>query len=138
MAQPEERDPRHTRRRLGLVEPVAEPVGPVRVAGLVGPQVRVVAAGLRGSARHPVLDDLDTSWLYPDRQLEFAAVIVDTDDLLNAREVAAELGLAHREAIATYRRRYPDFPTPVIAKGTCVLWHRPDVEAWRSARARGT
>ena len=61
---------------------------------------------------------------------------MDTDDLLNAREVAAVLGLAHREAIATYRRRYPDFPAPVIAKGTCVLWHRPDVEAWARETGR--
>jgi predicted DNA-binding transcriptional regulator AlpA len=60
---------------------------------------------------------------------------VELDDLLNAAEVAALLGLAHRQAIATYRRRYPDFPAPVIAKGTCVLWHRPDVEAWQRTRS---
>ena len=58
---------------------------------------------------------------------------VDHEDLLNAREVADVLGLAHREAVATYRRRYADFPEPIISKGTCVLWHRPDVEAWRRA-----
>lgn len=61
---------------------------------------------------------------------------VDHEDLLNAREVAALLGLAHREAIATYRRRYPDFPQPLIAKGTCVLWHRPDIEAWARSTGR--
>lgn len=63
-------------------------------------------------------------------------MLVDTADLLNAREVADVLGLAHREAIATYRRRYPDFPQPVIRKGTCVLWHRPDIEAWAKATGR--
>lgn len=61
---------------------------------------------------------------------------VDTVDLLNAAEVADVLGLAHRQAIATYRSRYDDFPEPVIAKGTCVLWHRPDVEAWARATGR--
>jgi predicted DNA-binding transcriptional regulator AlpA len=61
---------------------------------------------------------------------------VDPADLLNAREVAGVLGLAHREAVATYRRRYPDFPLPVIAKGTCVLWLRTDVEAWAKATGR--
>lgn len=64
-------------------------------------------------------------------------MLVDTADLLNAREVATALGLAHREAIATYRRRYSDFPAPVITKGTCVLWHRPDIEAWKAGRTTG-
>lgn len=60
---------------------------------------------------------------------------VDLDDLLNAAEVADLLGLSHRQAVATYRGRYEDFPTPVIHKGTCVLWRRQDVEAWgRSTR----
>lgn len=59
---------------------------------------------------------------------------VDIEDLLNAAEVAAVLGLAHRTAIATYRSRYADFPAPVISKGTCVLWRRQDVEAWQRSR----
>ena len=61
---------------------------------------------------------------------------VDLDDLLNAREAANLLGLAHREAIATYRRRYEDFPEPVLKKGTCVLWLRQDLISWAAARAR--
>ena len=63
-------------------------------------------------------------------------VKVDPLDLLNATEVAALLGLAHREAIATYRRRYSDFPAPTISKGTCVLWQRQSVEAWAKATGR--
>jgi predicted DNA-binding transcriptional regulator AlpA len=59
---------------------------------------------------------------------------VDPKDLLNAKEVAAALGLAHREAVATYRRRYEDFPHPLITKGTCVLWLRQDVEKWAQSR----
>jgi hypothetical protein len=62
-------------------------------------------------------------------------VLVDPDDLLNAREAAAALGLAHREAIATYRKRYADFPQPVISKGTCVLWLRQDLLDWRSGQS---
>lgn len=61
---------------------------------------------------------------------------VDPTDLLNATEVAAALGLAHREAVSTYRKRYPDFPEPLIKKGTCVLWHRPDVDAWARSHPR--
>ena len=55
-------------------------------------------------------------------------------DLLNAAEVAELIGLSSRTAIATYRKRYNDFPDPVIQKGTCVLWARADVLAWRSNR----
>jgi hypothetical protein len=65
-------------------------------------------------------------------------VKVDPSNLLNSGEVAAVLGLAHREAIATYRRRYPDFPEPVIKKGTCVLWLLRDIEAWAKATRRST
>ncbi|MFT3854783.1 MAG: hypothetical protein QM733_18905 [Ilumatobacteraceae bacterium] len=59
---------------------------------------------------------------------------VELNDLLNAAEVAEALGLAQRQAIATYRARYADFPAPVIKKGTCVLWLRADVERWAAAR----
>lgn len=57
---------------------------------------------------------------------------VDPADLLNATEVATALGLSRREAIATYRSRFDDFPEPVIRKGTCVLWARVDIERWRA------
>jgi predicted DNA-binding transcriptional regulator AlpA len=59
---------------------------------------------------------------------------VELNDLLNANEVARFLGLSHRTAVATYRRRYPDFPAPRISKGTCVLWLRTDVAAWQQRR----
>jgi predicted DNA-binding transcriptional regulator AlpA len=60
---------------------------------------------------------------------------VDISDLLNAAEVAEVLGLSQRQAIATYRARYADFPQPVMKKGTCVLWLRADVEKWAKQRA---
>lgn len=63
-------------------------------------------------------------------------VKVEPEDLLNASEVAALLGLAHRQAIATYRARYDDFPSPLINKGTCVLWLREDVQRWAEATGR--
>lgn len=75
--------------------------------------------------------------LCPDRQLAWLAVKVDLEDLLNATEVAAVLGLAHREAVSTYRQRYADFPKPVMKKGTCVLWLRHDIEAWATRGGRG-
>jgi predicted DNA-binding transcriptional regulator AlpA len=65
-----------------------------------------------------------------------AAMKVDPQDLLNATEVAQTLGLSQRQAVATYRTRYADFPAPVMSKGTCVLWRRKDIEAWARARGR--
>jgi predicted DNA-binding transcriptional regulator AlpA len=62
------------------------------------------------------------------------AVEIDPDDLLDANEVAALLGLAHRQAVSTYRHRYADFPEPVIVKARCVLWRRVDVERWKASR----
>lgn len=61
---------------------------------------------------------------------------VDTDQLLDAGEVAALLGLARREAVSTYRGRYADFPVPVVEKnsGKCLLWLRADVESWAAKR----
>ncbi|MEQ1701428.1 MAG: hypothetical protein ABMA25_15070 [Ilumatobacteraceae bacterium] len=62
--------------------------------------------------------------------------MIDPNDLINATEVAAELGLRHREAVATYRGRYPEFPSPMIEKGTCVLWHRLAIHEWDEWRRK--
>lgn len=59
---------------------------------------------------------------------------VDPAELLDAAEVAAVIGLDNPRGVSVYRRRYPDFPKPVIAKGRCVLWRRSDVEGWARRR----
>jgi predicted DNA-binding transcriptional regulator AlpA len=61
---------------------------------------------------------------------------VDPDDLLDAHQVAELLGLSRRQAVSTYRGRYPDFPTPVIERSHCTLWLRQDIEAWARATGR--
>jgi predicted DNA-binding transcriptional regulator AlpA len=60
--------------------------------------------------------------------------MIDPDDLIDATEVAVALGLAHRQAVSTYRARYDDFPEPVVEKSRCLLWLRADVEAWAAKR----
>ena len=65
-----------------------------------------------------------------------AVVQIDPADLLDANEVAGLLGLAHRQAVSTYRSRYDDFPEPVVVKAACVLWLRSDIETWASATGR--
>ena len=39
---------------------------------------------------------------------------VDLDDLIDVGEVAALLGLAHKNSVTTYMRRYEDFPAPAL------------------------
>lgn len=54
------------------------------------------------------------------------------DSLVDAAEVAQILGLGHRNSVATYARRYADFPEPVVvrAAGRTRLWERADILAW--------
>ena len=61
---------------------------------------------------------------------------IDPVDLLNSAEVATELGLSRPTSVAVYRGRYEDFPPPVVAKGSCLLWARADVVAWGRAHGR--
>jgi hypothetical protein len=63
---------------------------------------------------------------------------VDVDDLITASDVAALLGLAHRQEVSVYRSRYPGFPAPVVdlGPGTPLLWLRPEVEAWARKTGR--
>jgi len=61
---------------------------------------------------------------------------VDTDDLIDAHEVAEILGLAHRNSVSLYQRRYPDMPRPVVERGGArtKLWLRSEIEHWRNER----
>lgn len=61
---------------------------------------------------------------------------VDTEDLIDARGVADLLGLAHRNTVSVYQRRYPSMPRPVVdlGAGRTKLWLRTEIEAWREAR----
>jgi glutathione-regulated potassium-efflux system ancillary protein KefG len=63
---------------------------------------------------------------------------VDTEDLIDAHEVAAILGLEQSNSVTTYLRRYPEMPRPVIEKGggRVRLWVRRDVERWNVTRPR--
>ena len=64
---------------------------------------------------------------------------VDLDDLIDVGEVAALLGLAHKNSVTTYLRRYEDFPAPVLefAEGKCRAWVRQDIEFWINRRSNG-
>lgn len=61
---------------------------------------------------------------------------VRTEDLVDAQGIADLLGLAQRNTVSAYQRRYPDMPRPVIdlGKGRPRLWRRSEVERWAKAR----
>ncbi len=63
---------------------------------------------------------------------------VDTDDLIDAQEVADLLRLSHRNSVSLYQRRYPSMPRPVVERGggRTKLWLRTEIEAWAAARKR--
>jgi hypothetical protein len=58
--------------------------------------------------------------------------MVDVDDLIDAQEVARLLGLKHRTSVATYQRRYPLMPRPVVdlSASRTRLWLRSEVAEW--------
>jgi predicted DNA-binding transcriptional regulator AlpA len=60
---------------------------------------------------------------------------IDPDELVDAAEIAPLIGLENPKGVHVYRRRYADFPEPVIDKGRCVLWRRVDVRSWAQQRA---
>lgn len=64
---------------------------------------------------------------------------LSTEDLLDSTQVAELLGLAHRNSVTTYLKRYPDFPVPVVerAGGRIRLWWRKDVTAWQHLERSG-
>jgi len=64
-------------------------------------------------------------------------VLIETNDLIDSAGVAALLRLANSRVISTYRKRYDDFPTPVVdmGAGRCLLWLRADIEAWKARRS---
>jgi len=59
---------------------------------------------------------------------------IDVEDLIDTTEAAALLGLANPNGVSVYRRRYADFPEPVINRGRCVLWIRTDISRWAAGR----
>jgi predicted DNA-binding transcriptional regulator AlpA len=63
---------------------------------------------------------------------------VDTDDLIDAHEVARILGLTHFQSVSTYQRRYNDMPRPVVdlGAGRPRLWIRSEIVAWAKGRAQ--
>ena len=63
---------------------------------------------------------------------------VEVADLIDAQGVAALMGLAQRNTVSGYQRRYPDMPRPVIdlGPGRPRLWLRSQVVDWMREHGR--
>ena len=62
---------------------------------------------------------------------------VDVDELIDAQGVADMLGLAQRNTVSLYQKRYVDMPRPVVdlGKGRCKMWLRDEMAAWSIRRS---
>jgi len=62
---------------------------------------------------------------------------IDKRDVIDAQGVADLLGLAQRNTVSLYQRRYPDMPRPVIdmGRGRCKLWSKAEIQNWAGLRA---
>lgn len=58
--------------------------------------------------------------------------MVNTEELIDSRELANLLGLAHANSVSLYQRRYADMPRPVVdlGKGRPRLWERSAILDW--------
>ena len=63
---------------------------------------------------------------------------VDTDDLIDAQGVADMLGLAQRNTVSLYQKRYPDMPRPVVEfdRSRIRLWLRSEIAEWARKTGR--
>lgn len=62
---------------------------------------------------------------------------MDVDDLIDANEVAAILGLSRAGAVSVYQSRYLDMPRPVYERGPsrAKLWLRSEMTDWHQQRS---
>lgn len=65
-------------------------------------------------------------------------MLVETENLIDARAVAELLGLAHRNTVSEYQQRYPDMPRAVLdlGPGRPKLWLRTEIVRWADGRRR--
>jgi len=66
------------------------------------------------------------------------ARLVDLDDLIDANGVSEILGLAQRNTVSQYQKKYVDMPRPVIdlGHGRCKMWSRKAIEQWVYTRSK--
>ena len=61
---------------------------------------------------------------------------VDVEDLVGAAEIAQRLGVKRPHLIHDWRRRYSEFPKPVVQLKGTLVWDWRDIECWARATGR--
>ncbi len=63
---------------------------------------------------------------------------MQTEDLIDAHDVAKLLSLSHANSVSTYQRRYTDMPRPVVdlGRGRCKMWVRQEIVDWAKRTGR--
>ena len=56
--------------------------------------------------------------------------------LVGAHEIAERLNLSHAQSVHTIRKRNADFPQPVAALKTALIWDWRAVETWATKTGR--
>ena len=55
---------------------------------------------------------------------------IDLNCLVGAAEIAQRLNIKRPHLIHDWRRRYPEFPKPIVELTGILLWDWQDVEHW--------
>jgi hypothetical protein len=58
---------------------------------------------------------------------------VQPSDIVGAAEIAERLGLALPQTVHDWRRRYVDFPEPLVKLKMGLVWNWKEVAAWSKA-----
>ena len=61
---------------------------------------------------------------------------VEVDELVGVTEIVERLDLKIKEAVRSWRSRYPDFPAPVAQLALGPVWVWRDIERWALATGR--
>ena len=63
---------------------------------------------------------------------------IDVEDLIDAADVAELIGVAHRNTVSLYQKRYPDMPQPVVdlGRGRCKMWLKSEIASWAKVTGR--
>ena len=61
---------------------------------------------------------------------------VPPEFLVGAHEIAERLGFSHAQSVHTIRKRHANFPAPVAALKTALIWDWRNIERWAKSTGR--
>jgi predicted DNA-binding transcriptional regulator AlpA len=61
---------------------------------------------------------------------------IDINDLVGAHEIAQRLGVARPQVVHEWRKRHADFPEPIAALKTALIWDWYEIKTWASKTDR--